>query len=130
MPLINWREIMAKRKNTQAVEPTVEVEVMAPAVEPTVEVEVEVEVEAPTLDQAISSMIQVKTKKNVKTVKTGVGAQILYLIAQGHLSNKEILVKVREDNPLRQTTYACVAWYQSQVKAGKIDLPEVQEQDL
>ena len=67
----------------------------------------------------------VKPMKKVKTVKTGVGAQILYLIAEGVLSNKEIVAKVLEDNPLRKTTYACVAWYKSQVAAGKIDLPEV-----
>lgn len=66
-----------------------------------------------------------KPMKKVKTVKTGVGAQILYLIAEGVLSNKEIVAKVLEDNPLRKTTYACVAWYKSQVAAGKIDLPEV-----
>jgi len=59
-------------------------------------------------------------------VKTGVGAQILALIAEGVLSNKEIVTKVLEDNPLRKTSYACVAWYQSQVKAGKIDLPKVE----
>lgn len=66
-----------------------------------------------------------KKIKQVRTIKTGVGAQILYLIAEGVLSNKEIVAKVLENNPLRKTTYACVAWYQSQVKAGKIDLPEV-----
>jgi hypothetical protein len=69
-----------------------------------------------------------KPMKVVKTVKTGVGAQILQHIADGVLSNKEIVAKVLEDNPLRKTTYACVAWYQSQVKAGKIDLPEAQEE--
>lgn len=69
-----------------------------------------------------------KPVKTVKTVKTGVGAQILQHIADGVLSNKEIVAKVLEENPLRKTTYACVAWYQSQVKAGKIDLPEAQEE--
>lgn len=78
-----------------------------------------------TLDQAMVNVAHTKTMKIVKTVKTGVGSQILFLIAQGELSNKEIVAKVLEDNPLRKTTYACVAWYQSQVKAGKIDLPEV-----
>lgn len=68
-----------------------------------------------------------KPMKTVKTVKTGVGAQILYLIAEGVLSNKEIVAKVLEDNPMRKTTYACVAWYKSQVAAGKIDLPKVTE---
>lgn len=77
------------------------------------------------LGQAMTNFVTVKPMKKVKTVKTGVGAQILYLIAEGVLSNKEIVAKVLEDNPLRKTTYACVAWYKSQVAAGKIDLPEV-----
>ncbi len=84
--------------------------------------------ETPTIDQAMAQMPKVKSMKVVKTVKTGVGAQILQHIADGVLSNKEIVAKVLADNPLRKTTYACVAWYQSQVKAGKIDLPEAQEE--
>ena len=82
----------------------------------------------PTLDEVMANVVKTKTMKKVKTVKTGVGAQILFLIAQGHLSNKEIVAKVIEDNPMRKTTDACVAWYQSQVRAGKIDLPEVTEE--
>lgn len=81
------------------------------------------------LSQAMTNLIQAKPMKKVKTVKTGVGAQILFLIAQGELSNKEIVAKVIEDNPMRKTTYACVAWYQSQVRAGKIDLPVVSGAD-
>jgi hypothetical protein len=61
-----------------------------------------------------------------KTQRTGVGKQILQLIAEGKLTNKEIVAKVLEDNPDRKTTYACVAWYKSQVKAGRIDLPKVE----
>ena len=68
----------------------------------------------------------VKPMKKVKTVKTGVGYEILTLIAQGELSNKEIVETVLAANPLRKTTYACVAWYKSQVAAGKIDLPKVE----
>lgn len=75
------------------------------------------------LGQAMTNLVTTKTHKVVKTVKTGVGQQILQLIANGVLSNKEIVAKVLEDNPLRKTTYACVAWYKSQVAAGKIDLP-------
>jgi len=84
--------------------------------------------ETPTIDQAMAQMPKVKSMKIVKTVKTGVGQQILQHIADGVLSNKEIVAKVLEDNPLRKTTYACVAWYQSQVKAGKIDLPKAVEE--
>jgi len=82
--------------------------------------------ETPSIDQAMKALVLTKTRKPVKTVKTGVGAQILYLIAEGVLSNKEIVAKVLEDNPLRKTSYACVAWYKSQVAAGKIDLPKVE----
>ena len=88
------------------------------------------EIEVPTLEEAMTAVVKTKTMKVVKTVKTGVGAQILYLIAQGELSNKEIVAKVLEDNPLRKTTYACVAWYKSQVAAGKIDLPQVEEEEV
>lgn len=97
-----------------------------------------VEVNAETLESTTIAPVETevdelyvplkKPMKVVKTVKTGVGAQILQHIADGVLSNKEIVAKVLEDNPLRKTTYACVAWYQSQVKAGKIDLPEAQEE--
>ena len=83
----------------------------------------EVETPETSLAQAMASLVTVKTMRVVKTKKTGVGQQILLLIAQGVLTNKEIVTKVLEDNPERKTTYACVAWYQSQVRAGKIDLP-------
>ncbi len=84
--------------------------------------------ETPSLNDVMSTMPKTKVMKVVKTVKTGVGAQILQHIADGVLSNKEIVAKVLADNPLRKTTYACVAWYQSQVKAGKIDLPKPLEE--
>ena len=59
----------------------------------------------------------------VKTVVTGVGARIRELIQEGKLSNKEILEVVRKEHPLRKTTYACVAWYQSDLrkKAKEVD---------
>lgn len=84
--------------------------------------------ETPSLDEVMTTMAKTKVHKVVKTVKTGVGQQILQHIADGILTNKEIVAKVLEDNPLRKTTYACVAWYQSQVKAGKIDLPKPLEE--
>lgn len=101
-------------------------EIYVPPVEVNAETLEIVGAEAPVdLGQAMTNLVTVKPMKKVKTVKTGVGAQILQLIAEGVLSNKEIVAKVLEDNPLRKTTYACVAWYKSQVSAGKIDLPEV-----
>lgn len=84
------------------------------------------------LGQAMTAMVTTKTKtmKVVKTVKTGVGAQILQHIAEGVLTNKEIVAQVLADNPLRKTTYACVAWYKSQVAAGKIDLPTLTVKEI
>ena len=52
----------------------------------------------------------------VKTVKTGVGSRIIQLIKAGGKSNKEILEIVRAENPARNTTYACIAWYQTKLK--------------
>jgi len=101
-------------------------EVLEVTQEAIVEAPQEVLVEAPQVDELYVPVK--KAMKIVKTVKTGVGSQILQLLADGVLSNKEIVAKVLEDNPLRKTTYACVAWYQSQVRAGKIDLPQAQEE--
>jgi len=64
--------------------------------------------------------------KSKKTVKTGVGKEILRLIAENKLTNKEIVTKVLSDNPERRTTYSCVAWYRSKVRSGQIDLPKVE----
>lgn len=105
---------------------TAGVETVAPE---TIVVETEAVVAEPQATETDELYVPiVKPMKKVKTVKTGVGAQILRLIAQGELSNKEIVAKVLEDNPLRKTTYACVAWYKSQVAAGKIALPQVEEE--
>jgi hypothetical protein len=54
--------------------------------------------------------------KKVKTVKTGVGSRIIELIKAGNKTNKEILEIVRAENPARNTTYACIAWYQTKLK--------------
>jgi hypothetical protein len=143
--LINLKELMTKAKTPRLTkaQKLVAIELETQAIEaqqatergedytPPVEVnpetlEVVTETTPIDLGTAIANVITTKTMKKAKTVKTGVGSQILFLIAQGELSNKEIVAKVLEDNPLRKTTYACVAWYQSQVKAGKIDLPAVE----
>lgn len=70
----------------------------------------------------------------VKTVVTGVGSRIVELIREGKLSNKEILEVVRKENPMRKTTYACVAWYQSKLKKeaseveGELKMLEAQKE--
>ena len=78
-----------------------------------------------------AAVVPMKMKKKVKTVKTGVGDEILMHIARGELDNKGILAAVLAADPRRKTSYACVAWYQSKVKAGMIDLPvlEVAEEE-
>lgn len=54
--------------------------------------------------------------KKVKTVVTGVGSRIKELIQTTNMTNNEILELVRKEHPLRKTTYACVAWYQSDLR--------------
>ena len=60
--------------------------------------------------------------KKVKTEVTGVGSRIIELIKEGKLSNKEILEVVRSENPVRKTTYSCVAWYQSKLKKESLEV--------
>ena len=60
-----------------------------------------------------------KTIKVVKTVKTGVGARVRELLEEGTLTSKEIVELVNKENPLRKTTYACVAWYKNDMKKVK-----------
>ena len=111
------------QKLALAAGPEAQPEVAGPEAQPEV-AGPEVQPEAVDLGVAMRFMVTYKVHKVVKTVKTGVGEQILQHIADGVLSNKEIVAQVLADNPLRKTTYACVAWYKSQVKAGKIDLPK------
>ena len=61
----------------------------------------------------------VKTSKIVKTVKTGVGLRVRELLATNNYTSKEIVEIVNEENPLRKTTYACVAWYKNDMKKVK-----------
>ena len=60
-----------------------------------------------------------KTIKVVKTVKTGVGVRVKELLEAGELTSKEIVELVNKENPLRKTTYACVAWYKNDMKKAK-----------
>ena len=60
-----------------------------------------------------------KAIKVVKTVKTGVGTRVKELLKAGELTSKEIVELVNKENPLRKTTYACVAWYKNDMKKAK-----------
>ena len=53
--------------------------------------------------------------KIVKTVVMGVGSRVRELVNEGK-SNNEILEIVRKENPLRKTTYSCIAWYKNDIK--------------
>ena len=76
------------------------------------------------MTNAFSSMMgQLEGIKHVQTVATvgrtsvtGVGNEIKALIREGKLTNTQILEQVLKNNPARKTTYACVAWYQSNLR--------------
>ena len=76
------------------------------------------------MTNAFSGMIeQLESIKHVSSVAsvgrtsvTGVGNEIKALIREGRLTNKQILEQVLKNNPARKTTYACVAWYQSDLR--------------
>lgn len=123
--LCNLKELMAKKSKSLSAPVELEVQSTSPIgpIEPIDFTPTKLEAQSTTTDLYVPI---VKPMKKVKTVKTGVGYEILTLIAQGELSNKEIVEMVLAANPLRKTTYACVAWYKSQVAAGKIDLPKVE----
>jgi hypothetical protein len=127
--LCNLKELMAKKSKTLSAPIELEVQSTSPIgpidFTPTKLEAIYDQLEAQSTTTDLYVPI-VKPMRKVKTVKTGVGYEILTLIAQGELSNKEIVEMVLAANPLRKTTYACVAWYKSQVAAGKIDLPKVE----
>ena len=57
--------------------------------------------------------------KIVKTTVTNVGSRVKELIKETKLSNNEILELVRKENPLRKTTYSCIAWYRNDIKKSQ-----------
>ena len=126
--LCNLKELMAKKSKTLSAPIELEVQSTSPieAIDNTPIDDLYLPENLILTDVVELYVPIVKPMKKVKTVKTGVGYEILTLIAQGELSNKEIVEMVLAANPLRKTTYACVAWYKSQVAAGKIDLPKVE----
>ena len=60
-----------------------------------------------------------KQHKVVKTFNTGVGQRVKALLEEGQLTSKEIVELVNQENSLRKTTYACVAWYKNDMKKNK-----------
>ena len=126
--LCNLKELMAKKSKTLSAPIELEVQSTSPieAIDNTPIDDLYLPENLILTDVVELYVPIVKPMKKVKTVKTGVGYEILTLIAQGELSNKEIVEMVLAANPLRKTTYACVAWYKSQVAAGKIDLPIIE----
>jgi hypothetical protein len=56
----------------------------------------------------------------------GIGKFVKNLIVTTKLSNTEILAKVKEQFPEAQTSMACIAWYQTDLrKKTKVEAPVV-----
>lgn len=56
-----------------------------------------------------------RTTSHKSGPNTGVGARCRALIAE-RLGNKEVLAKIKEEFPMNNTTYSCVAWYRNDMK--------------
>lgn len=64
--------------------------------------------------------------EEVKTKKVGIGSTIIEMIlAQPELSNKDILDKVLEKFKEAKTSYACIAWYKSDLRKKGLIGPRV-----
>ena len=60
----------------------------------------------------------------------GIGKFVKNLIQTTKLSNTQILEKVKEQFPDAQTSMACIAWYQTDLRKKKIkDVPLVLNDD-
>ena len=68
----------------------------------------------------------VEEVKEVKAKKVGIGSTIIEMIlAQPELSNKDILDKVLEKFKDAKTSYACIAWYKSDLRKKGLIGPRV-----
>jgi hypothetical protein len=64
--------------------------------------------------------------EEVKTVKIGIGSTIIEMILKNpELSNKEILEKVLAKFETAKTSYACIAWYKSDLRKKGLIGPRV-----
>ena len=67
------------------------------------------------IDKLMAQLKSMKTSTHRSGPTTGVGARCKELIKTG-LSNKDVLAKIKEEFPMNNTTYSCVAWYRNDLK--------------
>ena len=67
------------------------------------------------IDKLMAQLKGLRTTSHKSGPNTGVGARCKELIKSG-LGNKDVLVKIKEEFPLNNTTYSCVAWYRNDMK--------------
>lgn len=67
------------------------------------------------IDKLMSQLKALRTSTHKSGPTTGVGARCKELIKTG-LGNKDVLTKIKEEFPMNNTTYSCVAWYRNDMK--------------
>ena len=79
-----------------------------------------VELNNEDIDELMAQLKALRTTSHKSGPATGVGARCKELIKSG-LGNKEVLAKIKEEFPMNNTTYSCVAWYRNDMKQkGKL----------
>jgi hypothetical protein len=67
------------------------------------------------IDKLMAQLKALRTTSHKSGPTTGVGSRCKELIKSG-LGNKEVLIKIKEEFPMNNTTYSCVAWYRNDMK--------------
>lgn len=67
------------------------------------------------IDKLMAQLKALRTTSHKSGPTTGVGARCKELIKTG-LGNKDVLAKIKEEFPMNNTTYSCVAWYRNDMK--------------
>jgi hypothetical protein len=76
--------------------------------------------------KSIKTEVSTPVVEEVKTKKVGIGSTIIEMIlAHPELSNKDILDKVLEKFKEAKTSYACIAWYKSDLRKKGLIGPRV-----
>ena len=70
-------------------------------------------------------VVEVKIDATVKTPKAGVGSFCVDKILNTNWTNMEILDAVKSTFPTAKTSYACVAWYRSDLRSKGLIGPRV-----
>lgn len=67
------------------------------------------------IDKLMAQLKALRTTSHKSGPTTGVGSRCKVLIKTG-LGNKEVLAKIKEEFPMNNTTYSCIAWYRNDMK--------------